>query len=244
MSLIRIALRVYLATNQSLAYEIREKLLKEILAAFPSGYFEDKLYDTHESGKGFRPGYVSFALKPLIWSNNDLIGGILVRGEYPSAAVRSTSPEPGTPEFKQWAEQGGNENLQGGSAEVIELVAGYYNKKASGSFQMPETLGEATFTINNLEEVEELELSQPEAVKKGMEAITQSVLKNPPDLAISHRKKVKNNQYTSLRKFVQYMRDENRRKLKESEIKLLADSTGQNLIKLTEKLKNLGFSVE
>lgn len=244
MSLTRIAARVYIATNQSLAFEIREKLLQQILALFPSGFFEDKLYDTHESGKGFRPGYVSFALKPLIWSNNDLIGGILVRGEYPSAAVRSTSPESGTPEHKQWVEQGGNESLQGGSAEVIELVAGYYNKKASGSFQMPESLGEATFTINNLEEVEELELSQPDAIKRGIETITQSVLKNPPELAISHQKKVKNNPYTSLRKFMDFMRSEGRKKIKQSEVKLLADSTGQNLAKLTERLQKMGFSIE
>jgi hypothetical protein len=244
MSLIPVAMRVYIATNQSLAFEIREKLLQAILTLFPSGYFEDKLYDTHESGKGFRPGYVSFALKPLAWSNNDLIGGILVRGEYPAAAVRSTSPESGTPEYKLWVESGGNEGLQGGSAEIIKLTAGYYNKKASGSFQLEEPLGDAAFTITNLEEVEEVELNDPEQVKGGIETITQGVLKNPPDLAISHEKKAKMNVYTSLKKFIQFLRDEGRQSVKPSEIKLLADSTGQNLIKLEEKLKAIGFRIE
>lgn len=243
MNLVRIAARVYIATNQSLAYEIREQILKKILSLFPSGTFEDKLYDTNEGGKGFRPGYVSFALKPLVWSNNDLIGGILIRCTYPSNVVKSDSPESNSPEYKLWKEQGGNKGLVGGGDEIINLEAGYYNKKSSGSFQREQALGDAIFTINNLEEISELELSDEQTVQSGIDAIVQDVLKDPPELAISHERKVKNNQYTSLRKFVDYIRNEGRNKVKPSEIKLLSDSTGQNLIKLTDKLKNLGISV-
>lgn len=244
MSILKIAYNVYLATDQSLAFSIREQLLKNILSLFPSDYFESKLYDTNEAGKGYRPGYVSFALKPLIWSNNDLIGGILVRGEYASVALKSNSPETGTPEYEAWTEGGGNELLEGGAAEIIQLTSGYYNKKSQGSFQMDEDLGEATFIINNMEEVEELEITNPDSVKRGIESITQSVLKSPPEAAISHRKKIKNNPYTSLRKFVEYMRAEGKKLITQKEIQLLADSTGQNFAKITDKLQSLGFSVQ
>lgn len=244
MSLARIAARVLIATNQSLALEIRNKLLAKILELFPASEFDDKLYDTHEAGKGYRPGYVSFALKPMDWANNDLIGGILIRGEYPSTVLKSNSPQRGPDgEYDAWMDAGGNQNLKGGTVEVMELEAGYYNKKTAGNFQREMSLGQATFVVDNFEKVLELEFSDSSAVRKGIETIIADVMKNPPDDAISHRKKGKDNPFTSVTKFIKKLKAEGKDKITRAEAKQLAEATGENLIKLTEKLRNVGIVV-
>lgn len=244
MNLIRIAANICLATNQSLALEIRNKLLAKILSLFPESEFDDKLYDTHESGKGFRPGYVSFALKPMDWVNNDLIGGILIRGEYPSVVVKSTSPEKGADEdYEKWVESGGNQGLKGGAVEVIELQAGYYNKKSSGSFQREQDLSQATFSIDSLENILDLELSDESKVRRALETIISDVLKNPPDLAISHRKKEKDNNFSSVAKFVKSLKEAGKNRVSEAEARQLAEATGENYFKLVERLRNVGISV-
>ena len=240
------AVRVLLATDRSLAESIREALLPKILNRFPSGYFEDKLYDTNEGGKGFRPGYVSFGLRPMAWSDKGLIGGILVRGEYPAQTVQSRAPEPGTPEWKGWADAGGNPTLKGGEAAVVDLEAGYYNKKSGGSFSREEGLGQATFTIDEVEAVQELELSDPDGMKAAIENIVGDVLRSPPVEAVSKSKAVQRQKspYSSLKKFLQYLSDEGRTVFYDKEVKALSQFTGKGGREITDWLRKRGLSLD
>lgn len=183
LELRRVVRRV--STDRSLAEAIREAILPQILALFPSGTFEDKLYDTHEAGKGFRPGYVSFAIKPTSWSGRGLVGGILVRGTYSPKVLRSTAPEPGTPEHKEWVKAGGHPGLKGGEVETLDLAAGYYNKMKGGSLDRVEDLGGALVEVGKTEEVTRLELADPASAKAGIDRIVESVLQDPPEGALS-----------------------------------------------------------
>lgn len=246
MDIRKAALRVLLATDRSLAESIREQLLSKILSKFPSGYFEDKLYDTHEGGKGFRPGYVSFGLRPAAWSDKGLIGGVLVRGTYPSQTVRSQSPDPGTPEWKAWAEAGGNPALKGGEAEVIDLEAGYYNKKSGGSFSMEESLGQATFLIDEMEVIHDLQLSDPDGMKAAVDAIVDDVLRSPPEEAVSKSKSVQRQKspYSSLKKFLQYLSDEGRTVFYGNEVEALSQSTGKGGREIVDWLRKRGLSLD
>lgn len=235
-----------ISTDRSIAESIREALLPLILEQFPSGYFEDKLYDTHESGKGFRPGYVSFGLRPVSWTDKGLIGGCLVRGSYSSDIIKSNSPEQGTPEWKEWKESGGNSSLSGGEAGEIDLSVGYYNKSGQSSFSMGRSLGVATFTIDDFEEVEDMELSDPDGLQDGIESLVDEVLKSPPEGATSQSKSVlrKQSPYSSLRKFLFYLSDEGRSTFRPDEIKAISQFTGKNEREITEWLNKRGLSPE
>lgn len=246
MDLRRAALRVLLATDRSLAESIREEMLPKILALFPSGYFEDKLYDTGESGKGFRPGYVSFGLKPMAWSDKGLIGGILVRGTYPSQTVKSQAPEPNTPEWKKWKDAGGNPSLEGGEAEVVELRAGYYNKTKGGSFSRDQDLGQATFTIDQFEEIQDFELADPDGLRAAVTEVVDDVLRDPPEEAVSKSKRVQRQKspYSSLKKFLHHLMDEGRNTFRMDEVRALVQFTGKSEREIMEWLRKRNLSVE
>lgn len=244
MDLSRIAWRVVIATDRSLAEAVRERLLPEILKLFPSGYFQDKLYDTGEAGKGFRPGYISFGLRPEAWTAKQLIGGILVRGTYDSKNVRSRSPEPNTPEYKEWEKAGGNPELKGGAAETVKLEAGYYNKIKGGSYDRSRSLGEIAFTIDELEHIDELELTDTGAVKSGLESLVQNVLDDPPEAAISAGAARSKSPYTSLKKFLHYLSDEGRRGFRMEEIEALSQFTGKSKDEILSWLRSRGLSQE
>lgn len=243
MDLQRIAACVVIATDRSLAESIREKLLPEILKLFPSGYFQDKLYDTGESGKGFRPGYVSFGLRPEAWNDRKLVGGILVRGTYPAKVIRSDSPEPNTPEWKEWAKTG-NPRLKGGEAEVIDLAAGYYNKNKGGEFDRERSLGEALFTIAKTEEVTELSISNPSSAKSAVESLVQDVIDDPPEGAESAGLIRSRSPYSSVRKFLQYLVDEDRRTFRRDEVNAVAQASGKRPEDVMTFLRARGFSLE
>ena len=241
----KVAIQVLLSTDRSLAESIREMLLPKILEKFP-GYFEDKLYDTNEGGKGFRPGYVSFGLRPIVWSDKGLIGGILIRGTYPSKIIYSQAPEPNTPEWKEWEDAGGNLDLKGGEAGVIDLEAGYYNKKSGGAFSREENLGKATFTIDELEDIQEIELSDPDGMEKAIESIVDGVLRNPPDEAISKSKRtqIQQSPYSSLKKFLHYLSDEKRTVFYYNEVKILSQFTGKKKQDIIDWLRKRGLSLK
>jgi hypothetical protein len=242
----RMAFQMVVATDRSLAMEIRERLLPEIMAQFDSFFFQDQPYDTHAEGKGFRPGYVSFGLLPNSWKAKGLIGGILVRGTYPANALRSTAPESGTPEYDQWAEAGGNQTLKGKPAIIMDLTAGYYNKKAGGQVSEERSLGGAIFTIDELEEIDDFDLVDPAAVKSGIGDIEQEILKNPPDEARSKSRRVQQSlsPYTSVRKFRNYLGEEGRLQYTQKELDALHRETGESYPVLKDELRKRGVSLE
>lgn len=246
MNLRRIALNIVISTDRSLAESIREEFLSQFLSIFPTGYFDDKLYDTGEGGKGYRPGYVSFGLKPTIWYDKGLIGGILISGTYPSKTIYSESPEPDTTEWKEWEKAGGSSTLEGGEIGVISLQAAYYNKKEGGESSRKQNLGKATFIIDNLEHIEEIEIDSVNIVKSGIEFLVDDVLRNPPDNAISKSKKVQRQQtpYSSIRKFVDYLSSEGRNTFRKNEISEVSKYTGKPILEIKEWLRKRGFSLE
>lgn len=232
------------ATDKSLAKGLADSLSRSILELFPSGTFEDQLYDTHEEGKGYHAGLVSFGLKPAAWGNAQLIGGILVRATYSPKVVKSESPEPGTPEHKAWLDKGGHSKLQGGEAEVATLSAGYYNKKLGGGVSEWKELGEAIFTVSKTEEVLGFELDSPEKVKAGIDAIVDEVLKNPPDGSSSARRVRSQSPLQSFKKFLEYLWQEGRNWYTKDELNELARNVPKKTVgELQEKLRLRGLSM-
>lgn len=248
MNIYRIARRISLSTDRSLAESIREALLPKILGLFPSGYFEDKLYDTSESGKGFKPGYVSFGLKPMAWTNKGLIGGVLIRGTYSPKVIRSKSPETNTSDWMEWEKAGGNPNLSGGETEAIDLVAGYYNKTKGGSFSRERALGDVLISVSKLEEIEDIDIVDDAKIVSAMEEIVNDVLQDPPEEAISKNKSVmkKKSPYSSLKNFLHHLMDDGRRSFRPDEVKAISQFTGKTDKEIVEWLRkrNLTYDAE
>lgn len=136
----RIAARIAdeTASQRDLSVDLRECLhhginkKPGIINLFPSGYFEDKMYDTSDLGKGIRAGYVSFGLRPDVFNTKELIGGILIRGTYDPSVIKSDAPDAEDPAHKEWVTKGGNPELKASPVEVIDLEACYYNKRGGG----------------------------------------------------------------------------------------------------------------
>ena len=246
MDLHKIAQRICFSTDRSLAENIREALLPKILELFPSGYFEDKLYDTSEGGKGYKSGYVSFGLKPMAWANKGLIGGILIRGVYSPKVIKSKSPETNTPEWSDWEKSGGNPDLEGGETEVMELKAGYYNKTKGGAVSRVQDLGEVLFSISKMETVEEVDIGNASNIISSIEEIVNDVLQDPPEEAVSKNKSVikKNSPYSSLKKFLHYLMDEGRRSFRPDEVKAITQFTDKNEREIVEWLRKRGLTYD
>lgn len=231
------------AAQRDLSVSLRECLHPKILALFPNEYFEDKLYDTSDMGKGTRAGYVSFGLKPAIFDSKGLIGGILIRGEYDASTIKSGAPEAGTDAHKEWVKGGGNPELEGNPTEIVSLEACYYNKRVGGGAkrEAPEgkdpviaergiytntccAAGKALFTVNELEEVIDCDIENPDQVKSCIEGIVNGILKNPPEGSEkAPRRRV--DQYGSVRRFVNYLQEEGRDTYTADEVRMIAQRT-------------------
>ncbi len=243
MDLVHIAKQIIFSNDASLARSIRSKLLPEIFSLFPTDYFEDRLYDTGDTGKGFHSGYVSFGLKPTVWLNKNLIGGILVQAKYDPTTIRSNSPEPGSTEWKDWEKSGGNFALKDWEVGIIELQIGYYNKRIGGSISRTYNLGEVLFTIDEFENIQYLEIQDIELVKSGIERLVDDILADPPEEAVSVDMK-SHNQYSSLKKFLHFINDENRTKFTNAELSELVKNTNKNKIDILKYLRLRGLSLE
>lgn len=185
------------ATDRSIAVSIRDALHAKIQELVPGEVSE--LYDTHEGGKGFRSGYVSFGLKPMSWQNSHLIGGILVSGSYDSKSFRSEKPEGAGKDFK---------HSKGEHIITVELTASYYNKKPGGDVETQGAtvpLGTATVHIGDDESIIEVEVDSSK-LGGGINHLIQEIVSNPPDYAKSKTLLKKHNAPTgspqSLRKWL------------------------------------------
>lgn len=206
------ATRALLATDKSLALELRDKLYEAIMGALPSGTV-DKYYDTQEmQSKGFRPGYISFALHPTQFDSAGdkglkLIGGILIKGQYPSKVIKSEAPDSSdTQAFQEWKNQGGTEAFKDEPAETIDLEVGYYNKKAEGGYQRQQDAGKAVISVNPMEEIE-LILENESATAKAIQDVIQDVVNDPPEEAYGAAAKRSRDPYRSRRAYFNYIRE-------------------------------------
>ncbi|HED38428.1 MAG TPA: hypothetical protein ENI76_09340 [Ignavibacteria bacterium] len=243
MDLARIAKQIIFSNNASLARSIRNKLLPEILSLFPTDYFDSRLYDTGDTGKGFHPGYVSFGLKPAVWLDKNLIGGILVQARYDPTMIRSNSPEPGSIEWKDWEESGGNFALKDWEVGIIELQIGYYNKRIGGSISMLHHLGEVLFTIDEFENIQDIEIQDIELVKSEIEHLVDDILIDPPEEAMSVDMK-SHDQYHSLKKFLYFLNNENRTYFSNDELSELVKNTNKNKFDILRWLRLRGLSFD
>lgn len=233
--------RYLVATDRSLAEDLREHLFAAVSNAVTPGSIEGKWHDTAEKGKGFRPGYVSFGVRPLLWDSKGINGTILIWGQY-DPPIKTESPEPNTPEFKEFEQGGGNPDTDGLS-QFMELHAGYYFKQPSGKLtrlereeqettenpEFSQDLGGAEFLLNKLEQVVELVLNKPAWVREGVDKIIEAVAKNPPEGAMTKNKAKKKqlSPYSSLRKFLVYLNDAGRNEYYKDEVDALYQWTGK-----------------
>ena len=234
------------ADDQYLARNIRATLWQEIQQLVPGawdmtlGPSSDGLYDTNAHGKGYRAGYVSFAVRPSVWSDAGIIGGLIFQFEYSSDVLRSGSPPEGTDEFDTWAGGGGTQEFSGGVTETGVLNGGYYNKLPGGGvkpavrpqggeddiIQLKTHFGDAEFLVDQMEKVVEWSWVDPTATKNAIVGLIQRVLKAPPAGAKTRNKSRlrQMSPYTSLRKFVEHLRNMGRTDFYYDEVLEVANS--------------------
>ena len=209
MNFFRIAARIASnreATDRSFAESIRNLLVEEIHRQMPN-VFEIDLYDTNPRGKGFAAGYVSFGLRPMAWMDADLIGGILVKGNYDEKNFRSEKPE----DQPEWAG-----HSKGHSYVTVSVQGGYYNKLRDGGVKNPREIGELNVLVAK---DESLELVDVDNMVSAFQDIIKSVVSNPPEEALSAaRKRLPGNPKAMIR----WLSEQGRNSIKQSEIDYLA----------------------
>jgi hypothetical protein len=235
-------IRYLIATDKSLALNIRNILVREILALFPTGTFEDRtpsgLYDTQEEGKGFRAGYVSFALQPKAWTAKGILGGILVSGQY-DTSKKSTSPESSSPNAANWP---GNPEFAA-LVVPIDLWAGYYTKTAKGGLvkeEQAEWMSQAEILFDDQEEVQGINLLNPGKIKKTIETIVEDILQRPvEEVPVTQDKgqRKKMSPYSGLQKFLKYLVDSGRDVFYSDEVTAVSQWTGKTQREIKEYLQ-------
>ena len=207
-------LRILIATDRSLALTVRNLLVENIQRLVP-GEFEEQLYDTNPEGKGFRPGYVSFAFKPVTWDNADIIGGMLFRCTYDSDLFRSESPEKPDTNWKG--------HSKGGAILDMNLEVGYYNKTSEGSYSDAHQLGAVTVIFDANENVTDFEFTDSAAIVSGIKGLIQDIEQDPPAVAQSVAfKKRSRPPTTSPAALLKFLNKTNRQEVGQSEIEALA----------------------
>jgi hypothetical protein len=247
------------ADEKSIAKSIRTRLWEEIRALFPgetwdmsAGPGQQGLFDTNESGKGWKSGFVSFGARPTVWSNAALIGGILFRFSYSSDAVKSAAPAEDSPEYEKWVARGGNPALKGGVAETGMLSGGYYNKTPGGSVETfsagtdPATgqqsteiiFGHVIFAIDEFEQVTDWQWTNPAQVRSAIQKVIDDIAAHPPSDAYSKNKQrlQKLNPYVSVKKFVNYLQRTRRGEYYKDEVALLAQAEGTVMNTILQKI--------
>lgn len=209
-----VIVRVLIATDRSLAFTIRNLLIENIQKLIP-GEFEETLYDTNPEGKGFRPGYVSFAFKPVTWGNADIIGGMLFKCIYDSNLFRSELSEKPDPNWKG--------HSKGGAILDMNLEVGYYNKTSEGSYGNAHQLGAVTIIFDANENITDFEFINTAHIVSGIKELIQNIEQDPPAVAQSAAfKKRSRPPTTSPIALLKFLNKTNRQEVGKSEIESLA----------------------
>ena len=211
------------ATDKSIALEIRDAIVQQIISILPAE-FEGNLFDTNPEGKGFRAGYVSFGLDPISWDSIGIIGGILFKGTYDPKEFKSESPQSSgypTKPFK---------HSKGGGIFDVEIEAGYNNKKVDGSYQKERFLSSFVISVDDQEKITEIEVVDPQSVKSGIQDLIKDILSNPPEAAQSASLKRKNLPPTASPKTLQrWLNQQERGEVFLSELTALSRSISDRL---------------
>ena len=233
----RMAFRILVSTDQSLAREIRDKLFDELAQAMGADVLSGEYFDTASEGKGWKPGSVSFAVKPQSWYGK-YNGGILVQCTFDSRELKSSAPEPGTLEYEAWVKAGGNEALKDEPAVIAQLRAGYYNKTPSGGVLDEWTdLGKVIFTVNAVEDITDTSLDDPGQTGAALEAIVKEIEDNPPPGALTSKERSRTNQYANVKRFRDWLNTQGRNWYSQAELDRLQKETGKSFPVLIEELK-------
>lgn len=209
-----------LATDRSLAEAVGRAVAEKIAASMPDFFAVNRgklMFDTSDSGKGFKGGLVSFGLDPKAWDDAGIIGGILFRCRYDAGAFRSESPGEGD----EWEGRG-----DGGTTLSLHVHAKYYNKLAEGGEGKDELIGTAEVTLDEKEQVTEVVLA--DGVEDGIRGIVEHVLKHPPEGSLGARAKKKGQAPTTLQglqKWILQQRGE--QTVKREELQSLARAMSQ-----------------
>lgn len=212
--------RILLATDRTLSVSIRDALVTEIARIVP-GEFGGEIYDTNPAGKGFRPGYISFGLKPQTWEAADIIGGILFMCEYDPSLFRSESPDPQSPNHAKWQGRSQNEDI----IELENIEIGYYNKKIGGKVSDKISLGKVGVLIDAKEQVISIIIEHEAGFAEGVKNLIQEIKNDPPAVAQSEAFKKRNRSPTeSPKALLTWLNRTNRQDVGKSEIEALANA--------------------
>ncbi len=210
----------FVASDRTFSVTVRDRLVEEIQKLVP-GEFSGQ-YDTNEAGKGFRPGYVSFGLKPATWENEGIIGGLLFRVSYDPSAFRSETTDVSGPDFS---------HSQGGAVLDLSVEVGYYNKKVDGSVETQggtRQLSSVTVSVNEKEIVEEVEITDPSGFSNGIKSLIKEISSNPPDYAQSAKLKKKHVAPTGTpASLLKWLQQTGRSDVGQSELDALARAEGE-----------------
>lgn len=234
-----------LATDRSLSEAVGKALAEQVAKLMPEE-FSGATYDTADKGKGFKGGYVSWAMDPNTWENAGIIGGILFMCRYNPEEFKSESPE-----------GEGSEDWQGHSkgeaAITLTMTAGYYNKTLGGGVDGSVSLGTCTILLDAKEKVMEAAIDDESAFETGVTELIRRVNESPPDEAVSASRRRKSMPPTTSEKtLIQWLTQQNRTDVKRTEIndlvrsmsKRTGEPAGQVLEKVNGFFKKRGWPID
>ncbi len=232
-----------LATDRSLSEAVGKALAAQVAALMPEE-FSGETYDTSDRGKGFKGGYVSWAMDPNTWENAGIIGGILFMCRYDPEDFRSEAPE-GDDEWKG--------HSKGEAAVTLTMTAGYYNKTSGGGVDGSVDLGTCTVLLDAKEKVMEAAIDDEQKFESGVTGLIRKVNESPPDEAVSaSRRRKALPPTTSEKTLLQWLVKNNRTEVNRTEIndlvrsmsKRTGEPAGQVLEKVNGFFKKRGWPVD
>lgn len=233
-----------LATDRSLSEAVGKALAEQVAKLMPEE-FSGATYDTADKGKGFKGGYVSWAMDPNTWENAGIIGGILFMCRYNPEDFKSEAPEEG---------YGGDAaHSKGEAAVTLTMTAGYYNKTLGGGVDGSVDLGTCTVLLDAKEKVMEAAIDDSSEFEKGVTELIRKVNESPPDEAVSASRRRKSMPPTTSEKtLIQWLTKQNRTDVKRTEIndlvrsmsKRTGEPAGQVLEKVNGFFKKRGWPVD
>lgn len=234
-----------LATDRSLSEAVGKALAAKVAQLMPEE-FNGETYDTADKGKGFKDGYVSFAMDPNTWESAGIIGGILFMCRYNPADFKSEAPEGEGAD----AWQG---HSKGEAVVTLTMTAGYYNKTLGGGVDGSTPLGTCTVMLDAKEQVVEADIDDTTQFEKGVTELIRRINESPPDEAVSASRRRKSMPPTTSEKtLIQWLTKQNRTDVKRTEIndlvrsmsKRTGEPAGQVLERVNGFFKKRGWPVD
>ncbi len=209
---------VLFATDRSMAEAVSKALAEKVAALLPAE-FDGETYDTNVRGKGFKGGYISWAMKPNTWHTENLIGGVLFGCNYSVSEFSSEAPDDGS----DW-----EGHSKGEALITLQVSAAYYNKRLGGGVDERTDLGTCTVQLDAKENVVEAEIDEPAAFKSGLQGLIKQIADSPPDEALSEGLKKKRLPPTvSIPALYKWLLQNNRTDVSRSEINALVKNLAE-----------------